>query len=81
MGIGNGLETLWVPVRVLLLSLTTIPILDIVVEVLEGMFESIFEDIGVPVIRSSFLSVYYVDEYLQLGFVCIVLDYFDYFCL
>lgn len=80
MGIGDGLEALRIPVGVHLLGLGAVPILDVVVKVLKGVLEPIFEDIGVPVIGAPFLSVYDVDEYLQFGFVGIVLDDFDYFC-
>jgi phage-related protein len=60
MRISDGLEALWVPVRIFLLALV-VSVFYVIVKVLKGVLESILEDHCVPIVRTPLLSIYYMD--------------------
>jgi hypothetical protein len=82
VGVCYGLELLRVPEGVLLsLVLEVLADFDVVIEVIESMFEPILEDGGVPVVRPSLVTIYHVDQDFQLRFIGIVLQDFNYLSL
>lgn len=64
---GNGLISFRIPVRISLFGvfgLRTFP--KVLLPKLECMLVSVLKDVKVPVVRASFIAVYYMHGYLQL---------------
>jgi hypothetical protein len=77
MSMSNCFVLLWIPVRIILLVLTSLTILYEVLEHISCVLKPIFEDISAPIVRPSFISVDDMDEYLQLRLISVVFDNLD----
>lgn len=82
MRVGYNLVSLWIPVWVsVFIVLEAFAVFDKFVPKLQCNIQSILEDIECPVVGPSFFSIYdmYVD--VEFGFVGVIFDDFNYFCL